>query len=314
MELVMHIKTLSAFEVRRFAPMRAVMEAVKQALVGIENNEFEVPQRLTFGQTHALVMPVYHRPTRSLVTKLLSLDFTRVPSISGVVTWSATGQPTLIADAAAVTALRTGAIVGLAVDLLAPSDAQTLLLYGAGAQALDQVRAIASVRRLTRVTVVGRTLDRTESVVEALRVEFPGVEFKAVTDGREDIRDADIISCATPSTSPLFSIEDLPERVVVTAIGSFTQQMHEIPQELFATGCPVVVDHVDACLKEAGEVIRAVADGRIEATDLITLGSSITRPPLRRNRAVFKSVGVAPQDWAVMRLLCSTLSSNEVVP
>jgi ornithine cyclodeaminase len=314
MELIVHIKTLSAIEVRRLAPMREVMEAVKQALVGIENNEFEMPQRLTFGQSHALVMPVYHRPTRSLVTKLLSLDPSRVPSISGVVAWSATGLPTLIADAAAVTALRTGAIVGLAVDLLASSDAQTLLLFGAGAQALDQVRAIASVRRLTRVTVVGRTLDRTEPVVGALRVEFPGVEFKAATDGGADIRDSDIVSCATPSTSPLFSIEDLPERVVVTAIGSFTQQMHEIPQELFTAACPVVVDHVDACLKEAGEVIRAVADGRIEAADLITLGSAIMHPLQRQNRAVFKSVGVAPQDWAVMRLLCHALSGNEVDP
>jgi ornithine cyclodeaminase len=79
--------------------------------------------------------------------------------------------------------------------------------------------------------------------------------------------------------------------------------MRELPAELLATAGCVVVDQVDAALAEAGEVIHAVDAGLLDRGKLIELGSALRRPPAVAGRTVFKSVGLAVQDWAIARLL-----------
>jgi len=65
----------------------------------------------------------------------------------------------------------------------------------------------------------------------------------------------------------------------------------------------VVVDQVEAALEEAGEVIHAVESGLVERSSLIELGDALRTPPPVSGRTVFKSVGLAVQDWAIARLL-----------
>jgi len=228
--------------------------------------------------------------------------------ITGTVTWAAAGERrTIVADAATVTAIRTGAIVGLAIDLLAQDDAHNLLVFGAGAQVRDLVRAVACVRPLRKVTIVSRTLQRATGTASSLADEFPLIAFNATISGRSELRDCDVICCATPSNSPLFSIKELPERVTVAAIGSYTPQMHELPQELLATSHPLYVDDIAACMAESGEVIRAIADGHMSTGDMIPLSHAIALTALRTDRSVFKSVGTAAQDWALMQVISEQL-------
>jgi ornithine cyclodeaminase len=61
------------------------------------------------------------------MVKTLSLTLTgRDPAIVGTVVWSDPGHARhLVADAGEVTRIRTGAITGVATDLLAPSGART---------------------------------------------------------------------------------------------------------------------------------------------------------------------------------------------
>lgn len=97
----------------------------------------------------------------------------------------------------------------------------------------------------------------------------------------ENVRDADVIYCCTPSTTDLFDGEILTSHEgrkkgrLIVAVGSFTPNMREIPESLLrqATkshekphrhfhrhaeeGGAVVVDTVDGALKEAGEIIAA---------------------------------------------------------
>ncbi|MGI5506913.1 ornithine cyclodeaminase family protein [Lentzea sp. CA-135723] len=282
--------------------MPAAIEAVREAFAGLAAEEFDLPPRQAFADSRSLVMAVHHRPTRSTAVKVISIEVERDPVITGTVVYShPDGQ--FATDAVPLTTLRTGAVVGVATDLLADEDASHLALLGAGAQAADQVRAVHAVRPLKKLVVFNRNVKKAEALLESLRDELPDTVTDVAATPAEAVRDADVVCCATASTVPLFGCDDLKERVHVNAIGSYRPVMRELPEELLATAGVVVVDQVEAALSEAGEIIRAVRSGVLRLESLVELGAALGNPPLREGRTVFKSVGVAVQDWAVARLL-----------
>ena len=89
----------------------------------------------------------------------------------------------------------------------------------------------------------------------------------------------------------------------VNAIGSYQHSMRELPDELLATAT-VVVDQREAALAEAGEIEPR---DRSRGPAARTSSSSCPRPSssdqFSSDRTVFKSVGVAIQDWALADLL-----------
>lgn len=293
---------LDAHAVRAAVPMTAAVDAVREAFLDLAAGRFVVPQRLSFGGGTTLVMSACHTPTSTTVVKTLSLVAGRTPMILGTLVWNtAAGQ--VVADAIEVTTLRTGAASGVATDLLAPPAAGRLALLGTGAQAADQVRAVAAVRPLSRLVVFGRDPARAHEFADRMRAEFPEIVTRVAASAADAVSDAEIVCCATSSSTPLFAVDDLPERVHVNAIGSYLPSMRELPAELLGSAACVVVDQVDAVLEEAGEVIHAVDGGIVERSSLVELGDALRTPPSVSGRTVFKSVGLAVQDWAIARLL-----------
>lgn len=298
--------TLTAQDVRAAVSMPEAIDAVRQAFLDLEAGAFEQPTRTALRDGQFLVMSAHHKPTASAMVKTLSLNFQRTPAITGTVVWTDTTSPHhLVADAGSVTTLRTGAIVGVATDLLAVQDAERLVLIGAGGQAADQIRAVQAVRPLRSLTVIDNHPDRAERLLETLADELGGIDAQASTDLAGAVSDTDIICCATSTTTPLFAADLLPAQVHVNAIGAFRPTMRELPDELLATST-VVIDEKDAILEESGEVLHALAAGAIHERDLIELGTALRNgTPATRKRTVFKSVGVAAQDWAIARVLAA---------
>ena len=292
---------------RTTVPMADAVAAVRTAFADLAAGAFEVPVRTVLGGRF-LSMPVHHVPSGTAAVKTLSLNFDRVPAIDGTVAWSDSARlGGLVADAGPVTALRTGAASGVATDLLAPAGASRLALIGAGAQAADQVRAVHAVRPLESVTIAARTPARPAALAEQLRAELPGTAVATAPDPASAVAGADIVCCATNSTEPLFSAADLPAAVHVNAIGSFRPHMRELPEELLAEAT-VVVDETEAVLEEAGEVIGALESGALSRAALLELGTALDAGlPEAAPRTVFKSVGVAVQDYAIVRLLAERL-------
>ena len=291
---------VSAEELRSIISMAGAVAEVRRAFLGLARGEFDMPQRVVLGGGQFLIMSAQHRPTGSAVVKTLSVNFDRIPAISGTLVWSELARVDhLVADASAVTTLRTGAVVGVATDLLAPVSADRLVLIGAGAQAADQVRGVHCVRPLRQLTVVDRDLARAEALGRQLRSELAGVRIAITADAETAVQDTDIVCCATTANLPLFRADALPQRVHVNAIGSFRPDMRELPPELLA-GATVVVDEAGAALAEAGEIIHAVSNGLLDPSDLIELGTALAANSLTAApRTVFKTVGVAVQDWAI---------------
>ncbi len=282
--------------------MGTAIDAVRDAFREFAAGNFVLPARQIFGGGAVLVMSAYHTPTGTAVVKKIGIALDQVPAIRATVIWTGAGEQ-LVADGTSITTLRTGAVVGVATDLLAPADATRLTLVGTGAQAPDQVRAILAVRRIAAVTITGRTADRAEALSSALADEFPDVKFTPSTSIDDAIADTDIICCATSSATPLFDADALPARVHVNAIGAFRPTMRELPRNLLTTASTVMVDQVEAALEESGEIIDAVTSGALKTSDLVELGHALSTPPQPTGRTVFKSVGIGPQDWAIAAAL-----------
>ena len=303
--------TLTAEDVRAAVSMSEAIDAMRQAFLDLDQGAFEQPTRTALRDGQFLVMSAHHKETASAMVKTLSLNFQRVPAISGTVVWSETGNPNhVVADAISVTTLRTGAIVGVATDLLADQDADRMALIGAGGQAADQIRAVHAVRPLRSLKIVGRDIGKANRLAEELSDELAGVNVDVSTDIDAALSDVDIVSCATTTSTPLFDASRLPPHVHVNAIGAFRPSMRELPSELLGDAT-VLIDEKQAILEESGEILHALATGLIREDDLIELGAALRSGVCeRKQRTVFKTVGVAAQDWAIARLLASKFLPN----
>ena len=301
----MDVTIVGPDEVRSLISMDDAIVAVREGFLALHRGEFEMPTRTSLREGQFLVMSAHHRPTGSAMFKTLSLNFGgRTPAIVGTVVWSELSHTRhLVADASMITTLRTGAIVGVATDLLAPADAKTCTMIGAGGQSADQVRAVHTVRPLASVIVVDRDQSRAEGLAATLRDELGIHDVTVGNDADAAVRGIDIVCCATTATAPLFSLDSIAPHAHVNAIGAFRPTMRELPDELLADAT-VVIDEKEAILEESGEVIHAIAGGAIVEDDLTELGAALsTGVPQTGGRTVFKSVGVAMQDWVIAHLL-----------
>src|SRR5207248_9351820 len=113
---------------------------------------------------------------------------------------------------AAITAIRTAAVSGVATDLLARPDSVELAILGAGVQARTHVDAIAAVRPLRRVRIWSRNPERAAALAleQTSRFNFP-VEAEARAEAA--VRGADIVATVPESAQPILQRGWLKVRV-----------------------------------------------------------------------------------------------------
>lgn len=266
---------LNAEETRAALSMSDAIEAMTLAF----SDDVEIPLRTPLGSS--MFMPGRVGDT----TGIKVVSTTPGNPVGIVVVFDEEGSPVGAVDGPTLTAIRTAAGSGLATRLLGPEGASTLAMLGAGAMARDQIEAVRAVRPIDEVRVWSRTQENARRLAE----EFGGV---AAATPDETVDGADIISCATPSTSELFS--DPGRRVHVNAVGAFTPEMIEVPTAL-TTRSYVVVDDLTAAESEAGDLIQANKQPDATLTDVVA-----GRHPTVTDDTptIFKSVGVASQDVA----------------
>lgn len=195
-----------------------------------------------------------------------------------------------ILDGSALTALRTAAVSVAAVLDRLPDRALRLAVIGAGPQATGHVSALAAVRPLADAAYLVRDPSRT--TLDALALGSPQAD--------EALRSADVVVCATSARSPVFDSALLGDDAVVVAVGSHEPDARELDAPLLGRAS-VVVEDVAAALREAGDVILAVADGALRPADLLAMRDVVTgavEVPTDRP-LVFKSVGMGWQDLVV---------------
>ena len=309
----MKLRVLGAEALRQSLTMTETIEAMKRAFAAYSSGAATVPQRLGLavppGDGVLLVKPAL-LPDEAVGAKLVSFFPGNAgrgrPVISGLVVLfdPATGEPVGLCDGGFLTAWRTGAASGAATDLLASTDATVGAVIGCGAQGRTQALAIDTVRRLEEI----RLFDLNQAGVEAFAEEMaPQLSARLVPAGsvEEAVAGADVICTATTAREPVIHGEFLADGAHLNGVGSFTPAMCEVDGVAIARAL-IVVDSRSAGQTEAGELIRAAADGITDPEDWVELGEIVNgdhpgREPGSR-LSFFKSVGLAVQDMAAAAL------------
>jgi ornithine cyclodeaminase/alanine dehydrogenase-like protein (mu-crystallin family) len=209
------------------------------------------------------------------------------------------GRPMALLDGNVLTARRTAAVSALAASYLSRSDADRLLVVGAGRIASLLPEAYREIRPIRRVTVWNRTPAAAQTLVDRLRA----LDFDAsvAPDLEGAVRAADMVSCATLATRPLILGDWLHPGIHVDLIGSFTPEMRETDDEAIRRAS-VFVD-TETALAESGDLMQPLQSGAFVASRLAGTLSDLCagRHPGRRDArelTLFKTVGTATSDLA----------------
>ncbi len=307
---------LSRSDIQRCLTMPEAIEAMRLAFGALHAGQAQMPQRLAVGlpeQGTALLMPSLLQTTEQeafslkVITVMPRNSLRGLPSLyaSVLLLDATTGRTQAILEGGWLTAMRTGAVSGLATELLARREADVLALFGAGAQAPTQLLAIDAVRPLREVRVVNRSDEHYQQLVaivqSLLGAACPPI-YRAAS-ASEALKGASLVACATTATVPLFTWRDIEPGTHINAVGAFTPEMREVDPETVAHA-RIVVDQREAALVEAGDLLQPLAAGRISCPQTWSeLGELVSgAAPGRQHEdeiTLFKSVGLAVQDLAV---------------
>ena len=216
-----------------------------------------------------------------------------------------TGVPLALMEAGFLTAVRTGAASALAARYLARRDSRTIACFGAGVQARYQLLCLQAVFPVERVSVVGRDPERARAFAERMAREL-GVPVEATRDRRAAVAEADVVTCATTSPTPVFDGRHVRPGTHVDAVGAFRPTTREVDSGLVRRA-HVVVDTYAGAWEEAGDVLIPIKAGAITRrhvrAELAELVSRRKRGRAAREEiTLFKSVGFALEDAATARL------------
>ncbi|MGH3130759.1 MAG: ornithine cyclodeaminase family protein [Gaiellaceae bacterium] len=279
------------------SPERAV-EAVREAFVAYALGEWTMPPKVyvpaypagdframpALGAGHALLKWVTSypgNPARGL------------PTVMGLVLLSDASDGTLraVLDAAAVTALRTGAAAVLAAETLGRRDAGTAAVIGAGVNG----RAVAR-------TFVARGHDVAIWDVDPERAALAAEELGArVAAGREQAFGSDLVVTVTPGKEVLLAPGALRSGQHVSLMGADGPGKAEIAVEELARVHVFCDDWEQA--SHNGDLAQAVEAGVVGRGDVTQLGDVLAGKAEGRRSAdditIFDSTGLAIQDLAI---------------
>jgi len=212
----------------------------------------------------------------------------------------ATGALQAIMDGAWITAMRTGAVSGVATKYLAREDAETVGVFGTGVQAKTQLMAMKEVRKLKGIKAFDIVQENAKRFSQEMTQQL-GIGVVPVNDAATVVNGSHILIAASTSKLPLFDGHLLKDGVHINGIGSHHGPGVKELDETTIKRAKVVVDQREAALKEAGDIIDPISKGVITADHIYAeLGELVTSKKKGRTSpneiTLFKSVGLAVQD------------------
>jgi alanine dehydrogenase len=305
------IPVLTGRDVRQaVSPARAV-DAVRDAFVAHTRGDWQMPSKVyvtnypagdframpAIGGGHALL---------KWVTSFPGNPARGLPTVSGLVLVSDAEDGRLLAllDAAAVTALRTGAAAVLAAEILGRSDAQTASVIGVGVN--GRAAAETFLARGRQVALWDVDTGRAEAAAAELGADVaPSLEAALV---------ADLVVTVTPGHEVLLTEGTLRSGQHVSLMGADGPGKAEAaPSELLRA--QLFCDDWDQA-SHGGEFAHAVEAGLITREDVTDFGRVLTgEAPGRQTPdeiTLFDSTGLAIQDLAIALVALERLNELEL--
>ena len=288
---------LNEEEVRAHLRMTDLIDAMERALIEFSAGRVEQPVRtvLRFGGSSLFgLMPSYVPALPALGAKLVTV----CPSNAarGLDTHQAvivmlnpeTGIAEAILDGRYITEARTAAVSAVSARHLAKKDARVLGILGSGVQARSHYEALRQVREFTEVRAWSPSPAR-------LRQFAADTGARAMPNSEAVVRDADVLVAVTASPTPVIQNEWVSDGAHVIAVGACIPTQRELDPALVERS-RLIVDSRAAALKEAGDVIMGITEGRWSPTHIAAELGELPHRKDDREITVFKSLGLAVED------------------
>ena len=270
------ILILKESDISSMISMSDIIEADKEALSIYSSHKSNIPLRSNLNipeyNGQCLFMNGYAAPAKALGVKIVSVypeninkNLTSVPATMVLVD-AETGMVNSLIDGTYLTRLRTGAISGLATDILSRKDSKIFALFGTGGQAVTQLEAVLTVRKIEEVRVFDIFKDRAKEFAKKMSEKFSkkfNVKIFAAESSDAAVDNADIITTVTTSKKPVFDANKVKKNVHINGVGSYTPEMIEIPGEILVKANKIYVDTRDGAVNESGDLITPIKNGLI---------------------------------------------------
>jgi len=278
------------------SPERA-FEAVREAFVAYARGEWSMPPKVyvpAYPAGDFRAMPALGAGHAALkwVTSFPGNPAQGLPTVTGLVLLSdaSNGMLRAVLDAAAVTALRTGAAAVLAAETLGRPDAQTAAVAGAG------INGKAAAR-----TFMARGREVALYDVDPERAASAADELGARVATREEALGADLLVTMTPGQEVLLPEGSLRPGQHVSLMGADGPGKAEIAvEELVRTN--IFCDDWEQA-SHNGELVHAVEAGVVAREQVTEVGAVLVGDALGRTSdheiTSFDSTGLAIQDLAI---------------
>ncbi len=297
-------------QVERLIPTEDCLAWVEQALAEFSRGQVTAPPRMRLlvpdGRTS--FMPSYVPSRDSLTCKIVSFYGKNpdrgLPAVisSLALIDSHSGLLKCIMEATFITAIRTGAIAGIAVKNLMSRKKGTVGVLGSGALARWGLISMAEVMEVERVLVYSRNAANRENYAKDLGHSI-GKTIEVSANPDEVASVADVLLCATSAKTPVFHGEVLREGTLVISLGANTPDTREIDEKTVVSS-KIIVDSRESALKECGEFIIPIREGLLSPEKVsVEIGQIITGDvpllPLMEKILLVKSVGISAVDAMV---------------
>ena len=218
-------------------------------------------------------------------------------------------QPLALIATTAFNNHRTGAGLAVAADVLAPQDARTLTIFGAGKIAPAVLQYLAAVRPFDKIFILGHGSARARELAMSI-AQWPALAHCTVSaevDSEQAVRGADIVVTVTTSSTPVFCGQLVKPGALVILAGANRPDAREADDDLIGRA-QVYADHLDGCMARAGDIKLPFASGHLRPNQIVgDIGNVIGETPTAMRSGtdvtVFKSMGIIGQDIAIAALL-----------
>ncbi len=308
----MKVLIVNQAEVRELLPMDECMDVMADAFKTLARGEAILPLRPVMWLPEKYgalgMMPAFLGDIHAMGLKVVSVfphnHGTEYDSHIGAVLVFETKNGRLLAlmDASAITAIRTGAVSGVATRLLARGDAHDLAILGSGVQARTHLAAMLEARpAINRVRVWSRNTEHMQHFAERAAQQFH-IKVEVMPSVQAAVEGADIICTTTAAPEPILMGDWIAAGAHVNAVGSSVPFTRELDTAAMVKA-RLFVDRRESTINEAGDFIfpkkeGAFGDDHIVAEIgelLLGKGSGRTSPD---EITVFKSLGLAIEDLA----------------
>jgi ornithine cyclodeaminase len=308
----MQILLVTQAEVEQLLPMSDCITVMTDALMALAKGQVYLPLRLVVRTPEAAgllaLMPAYVSGERAAYGVKIIGVFPGNPDLGkdshqGAVLLmdGETGEPLALMNAAAITAIRTAAVSGVATRLLARESAGDLAIIGSGVQARSHLAALTCVRSIKRVRVASRNFDHAQKFAEEMRLGYP-CPIEPVETIEAAVRGADLIVTATSSAEPVVHREWISAGAHLNVVGASLPTAREVDTATMAAA-RLFVDRRESTLNESGDYLLALRDGAIGPDHIrAELGEVLIGARPGRvtpdEITLFKSLGLAVEDLA----------------